>query len=514
MQKKWYIIVACSVGVAALVFAGCRAAAASSDNDQAARETAEVRTDTLNIAVDASGSLVPGSEASLSFGSAGRVDKVFVDRGQAVRVGDPLARLATEDLELDVTQTQAMLAAAVANLEELVGDPRPEELAAQEASVRAAAAQVTAAAAIRDQLISGADEAQLASAEASLASATTQQKSAYDMHERTMTCRTFDLKAGTRLPDGTVVPEDTELEFCPGLGDPEESARYALAVADASLALAQAQLDELDAGPEDDDVQAARASVASAAAQRNAAQAQLDLLLTGPQDSEIEAARASVADAELALEQAQLRLAQATLTAPISGTVTYLELQPGEIANANASVAVVSDLDSLEATINLDESDAARVAEGQPAQVSPDAFPGIVLTGEVTYVSPAAVFESGLAVYPVTIRLSQTDALSTSTQPALLRAGMTVDVTITTATQDETLIVPLRAVRVEDGTAYVNRIAGKKTERVEVTLGLTSDTEAEITRGLSEGDVVAVVSSAGSSRDRGPGPIAVMHGAQ
>ena len=63
------------------------------------------------------------------------------------------------------------------------------------------------------------------------------------------------LKAGTRLPDGTVLSDDKEIH--PTLGVQEEQTRYALATADASLASAQAELDELQAGADAEQVRAA-----------------------------------------------------------------------------------------------------------------------------------------------------------------------------------------------------------------------------------------------------------------
>jgi len=303
--------------------------------------------------------------------------------------------------------------------------------------------------------------------------------------------------------------------ICPNLGVAEEQARYALAVADAQLASAQAQLDELQAGPDTDQVRAAQANVATALAQRDAAQAQLDLLLAGSTEKQIETTQASVDDARVALEQAQLRLEKATLTAPIAGTVTFLDVQPGEIANANQSVVVLSDLATLEVQVNLDETDVARASVGQEARVSVDAFPGVEMAGEVTYIASVAQTQSGLVLYPVTVRLMPADPSTgpsagsgqASGQVLPVRAGMTADVSIVTASQEDALIIPLRAVHTEGEHVYVERLVGDQTERVEVTLGLMTDTEIEITGGLSEGDVVVVVSRTIQGSDRQmPGP--------
>jgi multidrug efflux pump subunit AcrA (membrane-fusion protein) len=108
--------------------------------------------------------------------------------------------------------------------------------------------------------------------------------------------------------------------------------------------------------------------------------------------------------------------------------------------------------------------------------------------GRVTYVASVAESQSGVVLFPVTVRLSPSELP--------VRAGMTADVEITTASQEDALIVPLRAVHTDGGRATVDRVIGDQIERVEVTLGLMTDTEIEITSGLSEGDVVVVVASA------------------
>ena len=192
---------------------------------------------------------------------------------------------------------------------------------------------------------------------------------------------------------------------------------------------------------------------------------------------------------------AQDRLEDTALKAPVAGTVTALYVQVGEMAGAGRAAIVLSDVAALEVSVNLDETDVARVAVGQEARVSLDAFPGVEMAGEVTYIAPTADVSSGVVLYPVTIRL---------TPPGLpVRAGMTADVDIVTASQEDALIVPLRAIKSEGKEAYVDRLVGDQVERVAVELGMMTETEIEVTGGLAEGDVVLVVP--GPARSSGGG---------
>jgi multidrug efflux pump subunit AcrA (membrane-fusion protein) len=89
---------------------------------------------------------------------------------------------------------------------------------------------------------------------------------------------------------------------------------------------------------------------------------------------------------------------------------------------------------------------------------------------------------------------------------------MTADVEIITASQEDALIVPLRAVHTEDGRAYVDRMVGDRIERVEVELGMMTETEIEITSGLAEGDVVSVVAAPTQDSTEGFGPMRMFGG--
>ena len=74
--------------------------------------------------------------------------------------------------------------------------------------------------------------------------------------------------------------------------------------------------------------------------------------------------------------------------------------------------------------------------------------------------------------------------------------------------RDGALIVPLRAAHTEGNQVFVYRLVGDQTEQVEVSLGIVTDTEVEITDGLTEGDVVSVVAAPTQDSTRegfGPG---------
>jgi HlyD family secretion protein len=468
MNKKGWMIVLVLVLIAGLGYAGFtlwdgRTARAQ----ESTGETVPVRRGTLVMTVEGTGSLAPRADVELAFLTGGPVAEVLVDEGQTVEAAQPLIRLETNDLESQVAQAKARLASAEAQLAQLLAGPRAEDIAELEANLQAAQSQLSAAAARRDRTLSGPSEAEIADAQAQVASAEADHRNALIAYDST--------------------DKDDE--------DQKEQARYDLWAAEVALEAARTQLEEVQAGPDGADVRAAQADVAEAEKRCDAAQAQLDLLLAGPTEEQVDNAEAAVKQAQVALAQAELRLERATLTAPTPGTVVALEVGVGEIAGAGQTVAVLNDLSALEVEINVDETDVAQVSVGQEARITLDAFPeayskkeAAELSGEVTYVAPQADVQAGVVFFPVTVRLEST--------PLPVKAGMTADVELIAASQEDALIVPLRAVHSEGERTYVDRLVDGQVEQVDVTLGMMTNTEVEITDGLAEGDVVIVAPSA------------------
>jgi multidrug efflux pump subunit AcrA (membrane-fusion protein) len=347
--------------------------------------------------VVASGELVPAQEVQMGFAVAGRVQTVAVAEGDEVQPHDVLVTLETDLLEVDVTQAEAALAAAQAQQAILEAAPRPGEVAAAEAQVQAAESALAQAAAQRDQLAAGATAADVASAQAQLAAAQAEEKAARDAHDQ--------------LRDRKV--EDWE----------EEVTMLQLRAAEQSRIAAEAQLEQAEGGAVVQ-VRIAQAAVWSAAAQRDAAQAQLDLLRTGATAKEITAAEAAVAQAAAALQAARASLDQATLRAPLAGTVAALEVGPGETVLPGQVVLALADLGRLQAeTTDLSERDVAQVTVGDRAIVHVDPL-GVEVGGQVVRVASQATTVGGDVVYAVVVALDE--------QPPGLRWGMSVEVEIVT----------------------------------------------------------------------------------
>jgi HlyD family secretion protein len=255
----------------------------------------------------------------------------------------------------------------------------------------------------------------------------------------------LDLKKITYITiAGHQIPQ---VKYYKGYADPET-----IADADAKLALATAQLED--------------------------AQRTYDRLKDGPNKDDIAAARARV-------DAAQATLNMARVLAPFNGTVTQAEPLPGDQVTAGTVAFRVDNLSELLVDVDVSEVDVNSIAVGQPVTLSFDAILDQDYHGQVTEVAQAGDVVSGVVNFTVTVKLTDADQR--------VKPGMTAAVNIVVQEIADQLLVPNRAVRLQDGkhVVYVLR-GGGQPQVVEVTLGPSSDTMSVVLAGLSAGDQVVL----------------------
>ena len=187
----------------------------------------------------------------------------------------------------------------------------------------------------------------------------------------------------------------------------------------------------------------------------------------------VDEAAASVADLTAAI-------AAATLTAPVAGVVSEVNLLAG--SDAPTGAAVVIDATTFAVTTDVVESDLIEVATGQAATVTISAL-DVDVDGTVTAISPLATEGSSVVSYPVTVTLGET--------PDAARSGMSAEVTITIASAQDVLTIPSAALLGSDGDYRVRTLGTDGTPVITpVEVGLVTNTTAEITSGLAEGTAV------------------------
>ncbi|HEY5540834.1 MAG TPA: efflux RND transporter periplasmic adaptor subunit [Coriobacteriia bacterium] len=245
-----------------------------------------------------------------------------------------------------------------------------------------------------------------------------------------------------------------------------------------SIAIASANLKQARAG-----LLSARATVVKVKKGRNVGEQR-------------DSADAAIDAAQAALDVAKQTLADATLVAPIDGTVF---LNPVGVAGADgkaplpaAGVGVapqsapftVARLGTSTFTAEVDEADIDRVKLGMTADVTLDAFPGETFHTTVVHINPAAQpTATGGTIFEVELALQDTG------KSVLL--GMKGDATIQVSAVTGALTIPVEALFNQNGQNFVYKVVNGKLQQTNITVGATTDTSVEVLQGLSDGDVVA-----------------------
>ncbi len=443
MRRRWIIIgfVLALIAGGLIYWFGFRPRGRS----QTTVETVPVRRGNLVVTVSAVGSVKAKAQVSLSFQTSGKVAEIMVEEGEFVREGQPLARLDTRALELQVAQAEANLAIARAQLNKLLKGKSQAQIEAARAALRSAQAAYEAAkadVANRDKQIRLA-EINLEKARIALEQAQAQ----YD-------------KVGWR-PEAASLPQAQQLH-------------------QATLDYEAARLNyELTISKYTD------TALYSAAAQLAQARAQLEELEKYPTEEDLAIARAQVRQAEIALEQARLNLENATLKAPFDGLVADISIVVGGTAGPGTPAITLVDLSSLEVETQLVEVDVDKVKEGQEVEISFDALPDRTYRGKVVRVGRVGQTVQGVVNYPVTIQIENPDER--------IRVGMTANLNILVGRAENVLLVPARAIQSRQGKQIVMVKRGENFIPVPVKVGMSSETMAEIVEGdIKEGDLVMV----------------------
>jgi len=153
------------------------------------------------------------------------------------------------------------------------------------------------------------------------------------------------------------------------------------------------------------------------------------------------------------LDLAKQRLEDATITAPVSGTVIDKTVTLGQVitsATGNASggttLLKMADLNQVRVRALFNETDIGQVRSGQEATVVTDAYPDRPFRGVVEKIEPQAVIQQNVTMFPVLVTLSNLEGL--------LKPGMNGEVTVVIDQRDDVLAVPNDAIKnVREGVA-------------------------------------------------------------
>lgn len=217
----------------------------------------------------------------------------------------------------------------------------------------------------------------------------------------------------------------------------------------------------------------------------------------------------SLKDSELALQNTKDQLDDYNITSPISGTVLEKTSKAGDTLDSDTkstAMAVIADMSKLTFEIDVDELDIGKIEVGQEVQVTADSLEGQTFKGTIDNISKIGTSSDGVATYPVTVVMDNTDDLM---------IGMNVNAKIVIESKEDVLQIPSSAlnrgnrvlVKDEDGSKAKAAAQEENNSKassaqfgdvpdgytyVKVEIGISNTDYVEITSGLEEGDIVIV----------------------
>jgi len=202
----------------------------------------------------------------------------------------------------------------------------------------------------------------------------------------------------------------------------------------------------------------------------------------------VKQAQAPVAQRKAALAQAGIDLGRTRITSPVSGIVIKRAIERGQtVASSLQSpelFIIAKNLSDMQVEAAIDESDVGRLAVGQKATFTVDAFPGQTFKAEVRQVRKAALNVANVVTYVAVLSYANTDGR--------LLPGMTANVRVVTQERPQVLRVPNGALRLRIA-GVEPPVKGQGLARVHVLDAAGKPRALSVRTGISDGSLTELV---------------------
>jgi HlyD family secretion protein len=204
----------------------------------------------------------------------------------------------------------------------------------------------------------------------------------------------------------------------------------------------------------------------------------------------LDLARNSLQRAEQALKLLEDKISKTKIQAPFDCTVLTRPVSHGQTVsgaagfNAGTEVMTIANLNEMIITAHINQADVTRMKTGQPVEIQVESVPGLRMAGNVERIAPQAIIKNGIKGFSARIAIEKIDPR--------VRPGMTSILSVPVASVESAISVPLSAVFTEKGERFVYVKSGEKYERRTVEIGISDFSFAEVQKGLSNGEIVAL----------------------
>lgn len=446
--------------------------------------------------VSVSGTVTAVHDVVLGFAANGRIARTYAQVGQHIDAGSIVAEIENGDLAAALAQKQAALRVAEANLELIKKGTRPEEIAVAATTVANAKAALMNAI---QNAYTASDDAVHTRVDAFMTNPRTVPKLAFSLSNAALQSMVEQDRSAVEpvLAEWALLVTKMSVDTVSESAKKAQgySARIITLLADAGLALNQGIPDQTNSAATfagyASGLATARSSVNTAAttlvadiAALQSAESTLALEQSGSTPEAIAAQEASVTAAAADVQSAQSQLAKTRVIAPFNGTVTRMDAKVGEVVAPTASVIAMQSDGIFQIETFIPEVTIARVAAGNPATTTLDAYgPSMAFPSVVVAVDPAETVKDGVPTYKTTLSFLNKDSR--------IRSGMTANVVIETGQLSNAIVIPAGAVGSKNGVSYVSVVDHGTASTRTVTVGPSPALgQAHILTGLAAGDSI------------------------
>lgn len=185
-------------------------------------------------------------------------------------------------------------------------------------------------------------------------------------------------------------------------------------------------------------------------------------------------------NAVIQLENAQKQWNDTRIVAPFSGYIISQNTELGAYVNAGTVIAGIADISNLKVVLDVSESNAYELRQGQTVNITTDVHPETTYKGTIANISPKA---SPSHTYPVEVLISNNGNDK-------LKAGTYVNVNVDMGKSGKALMIPRDAIvsSVKDPSVYV--VKNQVAQLIKIQTGRNHNSELEVVSGLNEGDKV------------------------
>ncbi len=438
-----------AIGVAAVIAVGSGFYYTSSTR---APQGVAMNAATTTDAVTGSGTIEPAQNPDLSFQSPGRIARISVAVGQQVNAGQVLASLDTLALSAQLKQAQAARAAQQASLDNLKAGARQVDIDAKQTAVNLAETTLgnvyptiqSSIAQAYDKSFSGVSTYTdslynqpytnsptlvFSVSNNQYANDAISNRVAVNLDLQTWKAEINSLGSATSSTETSLASALAHLQkmrsFSDSLLEALGSTILTTNFSQSSLSSAQTSVNTLrdTINTQILTLQGLQQQLASDKLAVASAVDALNQLLAGSTPQAIAAQQAQVDAAEANVELVSAQIANATIAAPFSGTVSSVHSQVGDSVSAGTPIVSLTPESALQITIYLSEVDIAKIAVGDSADVTVDAYgQGRHWQATVISIDRSPTTVAGESGYKTTLQFANPDPSISS--------GMTANITV------------------------------------------------------------------------------------